>query len=168
MRMLLPARLLRAPPGCPGQLGVYLPSAPPSSPNPGDCCLRLSASPSGAHLSPGLADSPVPVTAWAPLPASPGGWGPSCAPPLCPLGALQLCTGVPAHSLPGAPLLTAWPPPRARGCLSLSALEGKAGKRRGAWQHRPLWLSGVRAGRKAPGERSLSEARTGGFRKTCV
>lgn len=47
-------------------------------------------------------------------------------------------------------------------------LTGKAGKRRGAWQHCPLWLSGVRAGRKAPGERSLSEARTRGFRKTCV
>ena len=34
--------LLPAPPGCPRHLRVFLPGAPPSSPNPGDCRLRFS------------------------------------------------------------------------------------------------------------------------------
>lgn len=72
---------------------------------------------------PGLADSPAPVTAWARLPASPGAGAPPALRPGVPLAPSGSGTGVSAHSLPGEPLLTAWPPPRARGCLSLSALD---------------------------------------------
>ena len=89
------------------------PGAPPSSPNPGQ---ELTS-------PPGLADSPAPVTAWARLPASPGAGAPPALRPGVPLAPSGSGTGVSAHSLPGEPLLTAWPPPRARGCLSLSALD---------------------------------------------